>query len=64
MHSENRTTFRKGPVRKRKKYSDSQMQNFFKNTINIRYEANLFTFMLINMLLQTHTTAAKKIFGC
>ena len=64
MHSENRTTFRKGPVRKRKKYSDSQMQNFFKNTINIKYEANLFTFMLINMLLQIHTTAAKKIFGC
>ena len=64
MHSENRTTFRKGQVRKRKKYSDSQMQNFFKNTINIRYEANLFTFMLINMLLQIHTTAAKKIFGC
>ena len=64
MHSENRTTSRKGPVRKRKKYSDSQMQNFFKNTINIRYEANLFTFMLINMLLQIHTTAAKKIFGC
>ena len=64
MHSENRTTFRKGPVRKRKKYSDSQMQKFFKNTINIRYEANLFTFMLINMLLQIHTTAAKKIFGC
>ena len=64
MHSENRTTFRKGPVRKRKKYSDSQMQNFFKNTINIRYEANLFTFMLSNMLLQIHTTAAKKIFGC
>ena len=64
MHSENRTTFRKGPVRKKKKYSDSQMQNFFKNTINIRYEANLFTFMLINMLLQIHTTAAKKIFGC
>ena len=64
MHSENRTTFRKGPVRKRKKYSDSQMKNFFKNTINIRYEANLFTFMLINMLLQIHTTAAKKIFGC
>ena len=64
MHSENRTTFRKGPERKRKKYSDSQMQNFFKNTINIRYEANLFTFMLINMLLQIHTTAAKKIFGC
>ena len=64
MHSEKRTTFRKGPVRKRKKYNDSQMQNFFKNPINIRYKTNLFTFMLINILLQIHTTAAKKIFRC